>query len=153
MMMSDISKNMKQLGIARDLSQAQLAEKVNVTRQTVSSWERGNSNPDVDMLLKIAEVLETDVNDLLYPQGFGGKRRRIEPLTPKFVILSVLFYFVLLIFGGINFAVPLLSALFGYSIMKEHAFMIIWGLILLVGYLAICTCLISEYISDAVQGQ
>ncbi|MEE0728645.1 MAG: helix-turn-helix transcriptional regulator, partial [Clostridium saudiense] len=42
-----------------------LAEKLNVVRQTVSKWEKGLSLPDVDMLSKIANVLETDVNILL----------------------------------------------------------------------------------------
>jgi transcriptional regulator with XRE-family HTH domain len=38
---------------------------LNVVRQTVSKWEKGLSLPDVDMLSKIANVLETDVNILL----------------------------------------------------------------------------------------
>lgn len=38
---------------------------MNVVRQTVSKWEKGLSLPDVDMLSKIANVLETDVNILL----------------------------------------------------------------------------------------
>ena len=43
MTMSDIAKNIKKLRMDRGLSQAQLAEKLNVTRQTISSWERGVS--------------------------------------------------------------------------------------------------------------
>lgn len=38
---------------------------MNVVRQTVSKWEKGLSLPDVDMLSKIVNVLETDVNILL----------------------------------------------------------------------------------------
>ena len=38
---------------------------MNVVRQTVSKWEKGLSLPDVDMLSKIANVLETNVNILL----------------------------------------------------------------------------------------
>ncbi len=39
--------------------------KLNVTRQTISKWEKGLSVPDVDFLFKIADVLETNVGTLL----------------------------------------------------------------------------------------
>ena len=45
---------------------AALAEKLFVTRQTVSNYETGKSRPDVEMLTRIAEVLETDVSTLIY---------------------------------------------------------------------------------------
>ena len=60
--MRDIGKNIKQLREENKLSQEQLAEKLFVTRQTVSNYETGRSRPDVEMLKKIAEVLDTDVN-------------------------------------------------------------------------------------------
>ena len=41
--MADIARNIKQLRMQREMSQAQLAEKVGVTRQTISGWERGDS--------------------------------------------------------------------------------------------------------------
>lgn len=47
------------------LTQEELAYQLNVSRQTVTKWETGLSLPDVDMLSKIANVLETDVNILL----------------------------------------------------------------------------------------
>lgn len=149
MSMSDISKNIKKTRVSKNLSQSQLAEKLNVTRQTISSWECGNSNPDVEMLLKIAVVLETDVNELLFPHG-GGKRRgvRIEPLSPKFVIISVISYFVLLIWGGVYAAVPLFSKIYGGGIGEDFIYIIYWGLILLVAYISVYTCIISEYLVE-----
>ena len=53
----------------RGLSQEELAEKLFVSRQTVSNYENGRSNPDIDMLVKIAEVLETDVQTLIYGEN------------------------------------------------------------------------------------
>ena len=42
---------------ARGMSQADLAEKLYVTRQTVSRWERGSAAPDAENLLRLAQVL------------------------------------------------------------------------------------------------
>ena len=65
--MSDFSSNLRQLRKKAGLSQDALAEKLPVSRQTVSSWERGNSFPDLDMLVHISHALATDPNELLYP--------------------------------------------------------------------------------------
>ena len=46
-------------------SQETLAEALGVVRQTVSKWEKGLSVPDADLLEKMAELLEVDVNTLL----------------------------------------------------------------------------------------
>ncbi len=69
--MSDFSSNLRRLRKQANLSQDVLAERLSVSRQTVSSWERSNSYPDLDMLVRISAALETDPNALLYP---GEKR-------------------------------------------------------------------------------
>lgn len=78
MMMRDIGKNIKTLREGKGMTQDELAQALFVTRQTVSNYETGRSRPDIDMLLSIARVLETDVNALLYgpaPAQPLGKRR------------------------------------------------------------------------------
>ena len=64
--MKDIAKNIRQLRCAKNMTQDELAEKLFVTRQTVSNYENGKSRPDVEMLARIAEVLESDINTLIY---------------------------------------------------------------------------------------
>ena len=59
------SENLKAMRKAKDYTQEELAIKLNVTRQTISKWEKGLSVPDVDFLFKIADVLETNVGTLL----------------------------------------------------------------------------------------
>ena len=59
------AENLKKIRKDKGYTLEILAEKLNVVRQTVSKWEKGLSLPDVDMLSKIANVLETDVNILL----------------------------------------------------------------------------------------
>lgn len=72
--MRDIGKNIRDLRIRKNLTQDVLAERLFVTRQTVSNYETGKSRPDIDMLMRIAEVLGTDIHTVLY--GVQPKDRR-----------------------------------------------------------------------------
>lgn len=49
----------------KNLTQAQLAEKLNITDRAVSKWENGRSLPDSSIMLELCETLEITVNDLL----------------------------------------------------------------------------------------
>ena len=60
--MSDFSANLKELRKQANMSQDSLAEQLSVSRQTVSSWERGKSYPDLDMLVRICEMLHVTPN-------------------------------------------------------------------------------------------
>lgn len=80
-----IGKNIKKLRTARGLTQDQLAEKLYVTRQTISNWERGTSRPDLDQLEAIAGALGADVTSLLY-----GDRPPVPPPGGKRIALAVL---------------------------------------------------------------
>jgi len=48
-----------------NLTQAQLAEKLNITDRAVSKWETGKSLPDCSIMLQLCEILKISVNDLL----------------------------------------------------------------------------------------
>ena len=74
--MRDIGKNIKQLRQLKNMTQDELAEKLFVTRQTVSNYETGKSRPDIEMLTRIAETLDTDPNTVLYgiPQQVNRER-------------------------------------------------------------------------------
>ena len=47
------------------LSQEELAEKLNITRQSVSKWERAESAPDTDNLIELAKIYGVTLDDLL----------------------------------------------------------------------------------------
>lgn len=74
--MRDIGKNIRALRERRGMTQEALAEALFVTRQTVSNYETGRSRPDIDMLLKIAQTLDADMNHLLYGLPPEEDRRR-----------------------------------------------------------------------------
>ncbi len=61
-----VGENIKKCRENKGLSQEALADALNVTRQTVSSWETGRTEPDIDTLHRIAQVLEVTVEELIY---------------------------------------------------------------------------------------
>ncbi len=74
--MSKISKNIKQLRQERGMTQDDLAQKLFVTRQAISSWENDRTQPDVHMLGKLREVFGVSIEELLY----GKKRNTVLEL-------------------------------------------------------------------------
>lgn len=87
--MRDIGKNIRELRIKKNMTQDALAESLFVTRQTVSNYETGKSRPDVDMLVKISEIFDCDVNHLLYGVPAGKKNIMLRSLAIA-VVLCVL---------------------------------------------------------------
>jgi len=68
-----LGENILKLRKSKGLSQEQLGEKIDVTRQTISNWELGETAPNPDQLkllskalnISIDELLENDVNGVL----------------------------------------------------------------------------------------
>ena len=57
---------MKSARAALDLSQEELAEKVNVTRQTIGMIESGKFNPSLQLCITICKVLGKTLNDIFW---------------------------------------------------------------------------------------
>ena len=58
-------ENLKTLRKNKGFTQEELAARLNVVRQTVSKWEKGQSVPDSEMLVSLAEIFEVPVSQLL----------------------------------------------------------------------------------------
>ena len=58
-------ENLKTLRKQKGFSQEELATRLHVVRQTISKWEKNLSVPDADTLIRLAEVLEVYVSELL----------------------------------------------------------------------------------------
>ena len=65
--------NLIQLRRMNGLSQETLAEKLNVSRQTLSKWETGESLPDIEKCRRLAELFGVTLDDLVNyePDGMG----------------------------------------------------------------------------------
>ena len=96
--MKDIGKNIRHFRTVKNVTQDELADKLFVTRQTVSNYETGKSRPDVDMLVRIAEVLDTDIHEIIYgpiPITTDTQKRRLlvgAALTFALGLLYLLLY-------------------------------------------------------------
>lgn len=57
--------NLKKLRTSKGMSQEKLAEKVNVSRQSVSKWETGDAYPEMNNLLELCKIFHCKINDLV----------------------------------------------------------------------------------------
>ena len=59
-------ENLKKIRKEKNMSQEQLAEKVNVSRQSVSKWETGESYPEMNNILELCKIFNCNINDLIH---------------------------------------------------------------------------------------
>ena len=60
------AENLKRFRIENNLSQKTLAEKLNVNFRTISAWEKSVCEPSLEMLVKISELFDEPIEDLLF---------------------------------------------------------------------------------------
>ena len=58
--------NLKLIRKNKKMSQEQLAEKMNVSRQSVSKWENGESYPEMNNILELCKIFNCKLNDLVH---------------------------------------------------------------------------------------
>jgi putative transcriptional regulator len=84
-----LNENIKAIRKSKGLSQAELAIKLNVVRQTISKWEQGLSVPDSDMLISLSEVLETPVSILLGETVVESQVDDLKAISEKLEIINL----------------------------------------------------------------
>ena len=63
--MTSVGENIKNIRKKNNITQEELAEKLNVTRQAVSNWENGKSEPDIKTISTIAGIFEISTDELI----------------------------------------------------------------------------------------
>lgn len=94
--MNKVSKNIKNARIANKMTQEELSLKLSVTRQTISCWENGKSEPDIDTLIKISDIFKININELLNSEAQTKKAHK-GIKAAIFILFLIIFTFVLLI--------------------------------------------------------
>lgn len=61
----NFGQNLKNLRKSKNMSQEELAEKVNVSRQSVSKWETGEAYPEMNNILELCKIFHCHINDLV----------------------------------------------------------------------------------------
>lgn len=123
----------------KNLSQEEVAEKLNVTRQTVSKWETDQSTPDFDKIIPLCELFDISTEELL-----KGKSEKVEDKVMEKMIdvnkgkrtmglvISILLYFMSIIWIMISIPVLMMN-----PIVASAIFLFICGI-------ATCTLIYSR---------
>ena len=99
--MNDLGETLWRLRERAGLSQEALAEKLGVTRQTVSNWENGRATPDAHKLAKLCEVLGVGADELLgLPARPSAPKRKWLIAAAAALLLAAVAAVLLAVFSG-----------------------------------------------------
>ena len=83
--MDNFANRLKAAREQAGFTQEQLAERIGVTRQAVSRWEQGITQPDMEMLVTLSEVLQVDVETL----AFGRSNKVYQRFQKKHRVCTI----------------------------------------------------------------
>lgn len=110
----ELNKQIKKYRTMMKLSQEELAEKVYVTRQTISNWETGKSYPDIHSLLLLSSLFNVSLDQLI-----KGDLEFMREAVSKKEIREFNFYgsiFTVLLFATVIAGAPLVYFLGVYGV-------------------------------------
>ena len=79
----------RQLRESRNLTQAELAEKIGVSSKTVSKWETAKGLPDISLLQTLAQTLGISVIELMNGEHITNKNMSANLLRSKFYVCPI----------------------------------------------------------------
>ena len=77
----EIGNTINQLRKLSGMTQEQLAEKLSVSRQTISKWESDRTSPDLESIVNISRIFHVSLDDLLKEGEAGVANKKDEQLT------------------------------------------------------------------------
>ena len=99
----------------KGLSQEQLGEKVNVTRQTISNWELNETTPNPEQLKLLSKALEVSIDELLgndFTSIIGTKMNKIDGNVIKNNNLLKVMFVIIVVIVAITISFILAKYLF-----------------------------------------
>ena len=78
-----LGQNLKDIRIKNKYNQEDIAEQLGVTKQTISNWEKGKRTPDIDSLIKLANIYQVTLDSLI------GIDKRTEDIELLNIILNM----------------------------------------------------------------
>lgn len=100
--MGDIGKTLKELRKRNNITQEAVAQKIGVTRQAISSYESGRTQPSIELLMRLADIYGVSLDDILYGEKNTNKElsliKLISIITASIWLLSqsmnIILYFI-----------------------------------------------------------
>ena len=138
----NIGEKLYELRKGKNLSQEEVADKLNVTRQTISKWETNGSTPDFDKIKPLCDLYEITADELLTGVKKEEKeeqqlsKQEIKKERANGIAAGVLFYFIAVIW--IMVAIPVLLI---NPITASAIFLLLCGI---ATYKMIYTCMVYK---------
>lgn len=86
----NLGEKIYELRNAKNLSQGDVADALEVSRQSVSKWENNSAVPDLDKIIKLAELFEVSLDELVLNKKVGAQEETAkadgEPNQPQIII-------------------------------------------------------------------
>ena len=129
------------------LSQSDLAEKLNVSRQSISKWETGASVPELDKLILLSDLFRISLDELIKDDA-----RVNVPSQEKPASIQRILGFILL---GAGFLSIILGALFATELIIFGFIFILYGILcltikkhigLIIGWFSVILLFLSEWV-------
>ena len=76
--MSEFAKNLKKYRKMKNISQEKLGKSLNYGSTAIANYESGRNEPSLDSLIKIAEVLDVTIDDLLGMKRKTGEKQLLS---------------------------------------------------------------------------
>ena len=92
-----INEKIYSLRKKHNLSQEELADRINVSRQTVSKWELGDSTPDFDKIVPLCEVFGISTDELLTNKKIeenNGQEDKPDTKKALYICIAIFMYFI-----------------------------------------------------------
>ena len=137
----NIGEKLYELRKEKHLSQEEVAEKLDVTRQTISKWETNQSTPDFDKIKPLCELYEISADELLTGErkektNQPENKQKIKEKRAKGIALGVLTYFIAVVWIMISIPVLMINPIVGAGV-----FILICGI---ATYIIIYTCITNK---------
>ncbi|MFS0661917.1 helix-turn-helix transcriptional regulator [Niallia alba] len=105
------SSKIKEERLKHNMSQQQLGEKLNISRQSISKWERGESYPSIELLIKISDIFDITLDELV--KGDNSLKEKIIKDSQVLAYPRWKFFFDILLIIGLFIVLGKLCILIG----------------------------------------
>lgn len=150
--MSDFGERIYELRNKNNMSQGDLADRLEVSRQTVSKWENSMCKPEADKLIQLSEIFNVSIDYILkgeqtqadpvyvYVKDTDGEAKTNEQVVRKYVgivlaiVFAVLSLLSILFRGGVLTVIPASVMLLGILLAKnvKHPYLITFWVVFVV---------------------
>ena len=143
-----LGEKIYELRTQNNLSQGDLANELNVSRQSVSKWENGNSTPDLEKIVRLAEIFNVSLDELIKNEEKENAiinnspkqnttpppKTREKKIGKALLIAGIISIFVFLLSGlgitGFFIAIPLFAcSIIYYKAKSNHFLYCLWAII------------------------